>query len=409
MTRRPIALRTYLAYAHGRKAGGPGGRGAQELPDRPAGPVVWAHGCDAEQGRALGNLCARLKAQASDVTVLCSGSCTPCAESVLVEMPAESPAEVTRFAQTMRPEVGLWTGTDLRPALMMALQDAGTRLFALGMPGEGYTSPAPRWTPDPVPGTLGLFDAVYPAGEEAERQLRRMGVLSTRMRPAGPFVPAPLPLPVSEKDHEEMAAICAGRPIWLAAHLRAAEAADVLSAHRGAVRLAHRLLLVLVPEDAREAPGIAAAAAASGLRICRWDRGELPDDNTQVLVANDSDDLGLWYRLSPVAFLGGSLVAGHGGHDPLEAAALGTAVLYGPNVGRHLPAYSRLSKAGAARIVQGDSSLSSAVSALVAPERAAAMVHAGWEVVTQGADQTDAVLAEILETLDRAPAAPEEA
>lgn len=406
MTRRPLALRTYLAYAHGRKAGS--GAGRVPLPERPPGPLIWAHGGDRESGRSLGNLCARLKQQAPDVTVLATGSCTTCAESILADVPPELPAEVTRFAQEMRPEIGLWTGSELRPALMMTLQDAGTRLFALGAEGDGYTTPSPRWAPDPVPGTLGLFDAVYPASEEAERQLRRLGVLPTRLRAAGPFMPAPLPLPVRDEDHEELAAACAGRPIWLAAHLRAAEAGDILSAHKRAVRLAHRLLLVLVPENAKEASGISAAAAASGLRLCRWDAGELPDDNTQVLVVNDGDDLGLWYRLSPVTYLGGSLVAGHGGHDPLEAAALGTAILYGPNVGKHLPAYTRLAKAGAARIVQGDSSLASAISALVAPERAAAMAHAGWEVITQGADQTDAVIAEVLETLDMAPAGEED-
>ena len=108
--------------------------------------------------------------------------------------------------------------------------------------------------------------------------------------------------------------------------------------------------------------------------------------------------------MAPLAFLGGSLTAGHGGNDPFEAAALGTAILYGPNVGQHLAAYSLLVEAGAARIVRDADSLTSAVSNLIAPDQAAAMAHAGWDAVTAGAALVDSVIAEIVERLDRTAA-----
>lgn len=126
----------------------------------------------------------------------------------------------------------------------------------------------------------------------------------------------------------------------------------------------------------------------------------MPDENTQVLLVSDDSELGLWYRLSPLCFLGGSLAGKTGGQSPMMAAALGSAILYGPNVGRHLESYSRLVAAGAARIVKDMESLSAAVSHLIAPDRAAAMAHAGWNVVSAGAETADLMLSQVNEWLD---------
>jgi len=101
-----------------------------------------------------------------------------------------------------------------------------------------------------------------------------------------------------------------------------------------------------------------------------------------------------------VSFLGGSLLIGRGDIDPLEAAALGSAVLYGPRVGRYLQSYSRLASAGAARIINDSAALGMAVTRLVAPDQAAIMAHAGWDVVSEGAALMDRITVLVQDTLD---------
>ena len=120
-------------------------------------------------------------------------------------------------------------------------------------------------------------------------------------------------------------------------------------------------------------------------------------------MANQPGELGLWYRLATVSFLGGSLSPGIGGTEPMAAAALGTAILYGPNVRRYMPSYTRLANAGAARIVNDAASLSSAVTHLIAPDHAAAMAHAGWDVVSEGAEVVDTVIALVRDSLEKRP------
>lgn len=380
-------------------------------PPRPEGGLVWAHADGPERARALVALAARLQVQRPEVSVLLTyppgcaapSTCPSAGTSLLQPLPVDSLSEATAFARHWRPAVGLWTGQRLHPALLSRLAETGTRLMLLGAEDAAWDTPAPMWVPDCAPATLALFDRLFASSDAALRRLRRSGLGEDRLRRGGPLSETAPPLDYVPDQHEEMAEVLSGRPVWIAARARADETPDILSAHRRALRLAHRLLLILVPADAAEGRQITEIARKSDLRLACWEAGDIPDENTQVLLTEDSADLGLWYRLAPVAFLGGSLRPGHGGEDPFEAAAHGTALLYGPNVGRHLSAYTRMVDAGAARIVRDFDSLAVAVSQLVAPDRAAAMAHAGWDVVSQGAELTDDVITLTLDWIDSKP------
>ncbi|MCR8546627.1 3-deoxy-D-manno-octulosonic acid transferase [Salipiger sp. P9] len=402
MTRKPFALSAYLAFARGRPAAPP----APPPAPRPDGPLIWLHADRAETARALAALAARMQVQRPEVAALLTwpaGMATPpdAPRYCLAQpLPGDSLSEAQDFAAYWRPDLGLWTGQTLRPALLTKLSEAGTRLAHLGARNETWYVPAPLWVPDCTTAALALFDRIFAEDDPALRRLRRMGLPDSLLRRAGPLSETAPPLDCPPELHEEMAQTLSGRPVWLAAKVRADEATDILRAHRRATRLAHRLILILVPASPRDGAAIAETACASDLRVARWDAGEMPDENCQVLLTEDASELGLWYRLAPIAFLGGSLRPGHGGEDPLEAAAHGAALLYGPNVGRHLSAYTRLVEAGAARIVRDFDTLAAAVSQLVAPDRAAAMAHAGWDVVSQGAALTDEVIALAFQWLD---------
>jgi 3-deoxy-D-manno-octulosonic-acid transferase len=100
--------------------------------------------------------------------------------------------------------------------------------------------------------------------------------------------------------------------------------------------------------------------------------------------------------------MGSSLRPGMGGSDPNEPAAHGSAIVYGPNVGRYLPSYTRYAEAGAARIVRDADTLSAALSRLIAADQAAAMAHAAWDVASVGAEVTDHILDLVQDTLDTA-------
>ena len=68
-----------------------------------------------------------------------------------------------------------------------------------------------------------------------------------------------------------------------------------------------------------------------GLEFSQRSEGGHPSRNTDVYVADTMGELGLFYRLSRQALIGGSFIE-HGGQNPLEAIQLNCAVMTGPSM-----------------------------------------------------------------------------
>jgi len=402
LARRPFSLTAYLALARGNDRPA---ADAPPWPDRPNGPLLCLHSDTRTRLETLLTLLQRLRNQRSDFSLLLTCDAAQSEgflldDHVVAAPPNEALGDIHRFLDHWQPDMMVWAGNGLRPALIHEAAKRGTHLLLVDAADAPWRQPSKRFLPDASAGALGLFHSILAQDQTAATRLRRLGVPDNRVEVASPLEPEIFPLSSHDGLHEELTALLAGRPVWLGANIHRDEADAILRAHRRAARLAHRLLLVIVPSDPDDEPFLAEQCQEVGLRLARWEHGDMPDENTQVLLAGDDGELGLWYRLAPLCFLGGSLAGKTGGHSPMMAAALGSAILYGPNVGRHLDEYSRLVAAGAARIVKDMESLSAAVSHLIAPDRAAAMAHAGWTVVSAGAETADLILDQVNEWLD---------
>lgn len=402
MARRPFSLTAYLALVRGRNrlAGA-----AQNWPDRPDQALLWLHSDTRARLATLATLITRLRMQRDDFAMLLTADAAETDPFDIDDRrvdppPPENLGDIRIFLQHWRPDMLIWAGNGLRPALLHETAAMGTHMMLVDAADAPWRQPSKGWLPVVSSAALDTFHRIVAQTPDAAQRMRKLGIPDNRIEVAGPLEEEVFPLISHDGLHEEMTSSLAGRPVWLAACIHLEEADAVLRAHRRAARLAHRLLLVIVPQNPADEPAIALATQETGLRLARWDHGEMPDENTQVLLAGDDSELGLWYRLAPLSFLGGSLAGSTGGQSPMMAAALGSAILYGPHVGQHLDAYSRLVSAGGARIVKDMESLSSAVTHLIAPDRAAAMAHAGWSVVSSGAETADLVLTQIDEWLD---------
>jgi 3-deoxy-D-manno-octulosonic-acid transferase len=151
-----------------------------------------------------------------------------------------------------------------------------------------------------------------------------------------------------------------------------------------------------VPERPDRADGLALSLEqAEGWRVARRSAEEEPDTEVEVYIADAPAEMGLWYRLAPVTFLGGSLYGGGSRRDPFEAAALGSAILHGPQGGPWAPALARLAEARASRPVAGPGDLADGLTDLLSPDRAARLAQGAWAVATAGAEVTDRIVMQI--------------
>ena len=136
---------------------------------------------------------------------------------------------------------------------------------------------------------------------------------------------------------------------------------------------------------------------AAGLTHTRRSRGDAPGG--QVFLADTLGELGIWYALSDIVFLGGSLRP-IGGHNPFEVAQSGAAVLSGTHVANFAETFSAMEAAGAARLVSDADDLADRVGALLAhPEQRKAMTAAAAQFVAASTDQLDGIATRLIAAL----------
>jgi 3-deoxy-D-manno-octulosonic-acid transferase len=140
-----------------------------------------------------------------------------------------------------------------------------------------------------------------------------------------------------------------GRPVILAASTHPGEDELVLQAFRG-LSAPGEALLVIAPRHPVRGPAIARIAEALGFKVALQSAGDTAE-GAQVLVADVLGELGLWFRLARLAVIGGSLLPGVGGHNPLEPARLSCPFVSGPFVDNWASTYAALVAADATRLV----------------------------------------------------------
>lgn len=212
----------------------------------------------------------------------------------------------------------------------------------------------------------------------------------------------PEPLYGSEAERASMAEAMGARPVWLATSVPEAELEDILAAHRYAQRHAHRLLLLLAPDRETDGAALAERLIAAGWAVARRSKEGEPEPTTEIFIADDDYEYGLWYRLAALSFMGGTLSGtAKSPRSPLEAAALGSAILHGPKLGPHREDYLRLEAAKACRGVHRPGDLPDAVADLISPKLSAMLAHNAWAVTSGGAGAVENMVRDLVDILAR--------
>lgn len=330
-------------------------QGISSLP-RPEGPLVWLHAASVGESLSLLPLIEALTEARPDAAVLVTSGTRTSAEllgrrlpsaAIHQYAPVDAPRAVSRFLDHWRPRLGVFVESELWPNLILAAKARGARLALVSARFSDASVRGWRLAPGLFRATLGAFDRVLARDEAAAASIRALGA---RVDGCVDMKFGAHPLPVDEAVLSNLRTSLNGRAVILAASTHRGEDGPLIewfASMRAACDA--RALLVIVPRHPERGGEIASLAGAATLSA-RLASNHADSARGDVFIADTLGDLGLWYRLSRLAFIGGSLVAGVGGHNPLEAARLGCPFVAGPHLG-NWPVYAELERLGATRII----------------------------------------------------------
>jgi 3-deoxy-D-manno-octulosonic-acid transferase len=375
---------------------------------RPPGRLVWFHAASVGEAASLLEMLRRLVQARPEVTCLVTTGTMTSAQFLADRLPERCIHQyatldvvpwVRAFLDHWRPDVAVWTESELWPATLALTRARGTPMLLINARISRRSFQRWRMVGGLARALLRRFDRILAQDELAGEQLTALGADPARMSVEGSLKEGSAPLPYDEAERVALARAFAGRPVWLAASTHPGEEEVVAAAHARARRALPMLALILAPRHPQRGDAVAALLRGRGLQVAQRSKGEAIGADTDVYLADTLGEMGLWYRIASVSFVGGSLVD-VGGHNPFEPALLGSAILHGPHVRNFLDGYRRLGSADAAVLVRSETELAEALVVTMAPDRAAQMAANGWAACSEGAEVTDAVLGAIGDLLD---------
>lgn len=361
-------------------------------PPRPKGTIIWARCCDPDQLTAVETLERKLSVDGDPIHVVATlrDWKEEHAERALPEPQGKD--AIRAFIAHWKPAMCVWVKGELDPLLMTEIRSAGLHSILVDATSEGLDNVAGRWMPGAMRSLLSQFEAVWALDQTAADKLVRAGTPESVILVTGAMEDCAPTLPCDETERSELAQAIGTRPVWLAAAAQPDEWDDLCIAQQIASRRAHRLLSIIVPANPADAAPMADQIRALGFQTALRSEQHDPNDVTQIYIVDTDEELGLWYRIAPITYMGGTVYGGPC-RDPFEATALGSAVLYGPHVQPFQRRAARLNAAYASRLIRTGAELGPAIEGLLSVDKTAELAHNAWDVTSRGANVTNRIAA----------------
>jgi 3-deoxy-D-manno-octulosonic-acid transferase len=373
---------------------------------RPEGRLIWVHGASVGESLSALPLIAKLLENAH--VLVTSGTVTSAAmvsqrlpqglaKNALHQfVPLDTPGAVAGFLDHWRPDAGLLVESDLWPNLILAAKARGIKLALVNARISGRSAERWSWAKKSVARLLSAFDMVLAQDDEGAARFRKLGARNVQV--VGSLKADAPVLPVDEDALAQLRQAVGSRPILLAAQTHPGEDETILPAHDLLRARFPDLLTILVPRHTARGTDLEMLCGMRAFK--RRAAGEQISSQTAVYIADTMGEMGLFYRLAPFCFLGGTLVP-LGGHNVLEPAALHCAVLAGPHTGSAPRAYDAVLQAQGFGRVSSSSDIAREAERLLADPmlaRAAGDAAARGGAMLAGAvERTESALRTILD------------
>ena len=323
---------------------------------RPNGPLVWLHASSVGESLSMLSLIERLRRERLEVVILMTSGTVSSARILENRLPlgvihqfvpVDRMSWVRRFLDHWQPDLVLWVESEFWPGVLSEVKRRAIPAMLMNARISARSWRGWRRAPWMIRRILQTFDLCMAQTELDAERLRDLGAVNIAC--PGNLKFAAEPLPANPDTLAALEAATAARPRWLAFSTHPGEEETIAAAHRILVRNLPDILTIIVPRHPARGPEIENILAASGTTVSVRSRSQLPDKNIGFLLADTMGELGVFFRLTDIAFVGGSLVP-HGGQNPIEPARLGCAIVHGPHMENFLAIEGELNTAGASSV-----------------------------------------------------------
>ena len=344
--------------------------GKASLP-RPDGQVVWIHAASVGESLSILPLIERVHSDHPSWSVLVTTGTVTSARLMKDRLPkgamhqyvpADRVSYVRRFLEHWKPNLALWVESEFWPNLVIETRASAVPMVVVN--GRMSETSFKGWLKNRamIKRLLSAFQLVLARDEIDAERFRTLGAKNVDV--PGNLKFACGPLPVDDQALKTLQGQMGKRPRWLAASTHAGEEAICGRIHLALKHESPNLLTIIVPRHPERGSAVADELKAIDLNVAHRTAGDPITPETDIYIADTMGELGLFYRLSDIVFIGKTL-AGGGGQNPIEPAQLSCALVFGPDMSNFENNANALIVAGGAYEAQDEQHLNTIVKTLL--------------------------------------------
>ncbi|GIU22795.1 lipid IV(A) 3-deoxy-D-manno-octulosonic acid transferase [Shewanella sp. MBTL60-007] len=276
-----------------------------------------------------------------------------------------------RFVKQVSPKCCIIMETELWPNFIHYLKQASTQVLLVNARLSQKSADSYRKHHKLTAPMLKLLDGIAAQSQQAAERFVALGVATERVTVCGS-----LKFDINiDKQRIDIAKtlrlqwLAMDKPVWVAGSVHPGEFDALIAAHKQLLAKYPNALMVMVPRHPEQFDAAALAIKSAGLTIVRRSKGEPVQLETQVVLGDTMGELLTFYGAADQAFVGGSLIV-HGGHNPLEPAAMGLPVMMGPHYRDFNEITELLASAGGLKVVDSGEALAKNLIQLFEDKRA---------------------------------------
>ena len=373
---------------------------------RPNATLIWFHAACVGESLSVLALITRMGVMLPNAHFLITSGTARSARLIAQRMPPRSqhqfapldaPGQLKRFLKHWRPDAAVFVESGLWPQMLRRTRATGAAMALVNARLSKKSLASWERCPKLAAYILDVFDLILTQNDAMAEAMVRIHAPVPRVARGQSLKSFAGPLSTDEDLIFEARAALGHRPVWIAAFTHAGEEQIVLAAHKELRKTHTDLLLILIPHHSERGAEVVQHIADAGMEYSRRSRGDLPAK--AVYLADTLGELGNWFALSDIVFIGGSLLP-IGGHNPFDVAQSGATVLSGNHVFNFAETFSDMEAAGAARIVSGSDDLAAQIDLLLrdtaSREKA---IKAAHTFATQEIDKLDTIVIRLIKAL----------
>jgi 3-deoxy-D-manno-octulosonic-acid transferase len=321
------------------------------------GALIWFHAASVGESLSVLALIHRMGALLPRAQFLITSGTASSAKLIATRLPPhtvhqfaplDAPGPIKRFLKHWRPNAAIFVESELWPQMLRRTYATGAKMALVNARLSENSVGKWRKMPRLAGYMFEVFDLILTQNDAMAEAMVSIHAPPARVARGINLKSMAGPLPIDEDLLFEARATLGHRPVWVASSTHAGEEEVVLKAHQKLLKRWPDLCLIAAPRHTERGRDVMNLIAGLGMSFTRRTRGDAPGE--QVFLADTMGELGTWYALSDVVFLGGSLQP-KGGHNAFEVAQSGAMTLSGPNVFNFAETFAAMEAAGAARLV----------------------------------------------------------